>query len=151
MGQVRIALEPIGFVSTEYAEEGSKKRTDSVVSRIVLKKKYTKGLRGIEGYSHLFVLYYMHKVEKSERSQLLTRPKHRKELPEVGIFSTRQRNHPNPIGLTLVELLRHEANTLQVKNLDAFDGTPVLDIKPCNHRDIPRKIRLPSWWLRSQS
>ncbi len=149
--RLRIALEPIGFVMTQATEEDLKAHRPDIVSEVVLNEKYSEGLKGIEGYSHIFVIFWVHKVGKLEREELLTHPKHRKDLPMVGIFGTRQRNHPNPIGLTVVELLQHRSNVLKVRGLDALDGTPVLDIKPYDHRDIPEKLRLPDWWLQSQS
>lgn len=151
MGRLRIALEPIGFVRTKATEEDFRTHRREILSEVVLNEKYVKGLKGIEEYSHLFVLFWLHKVRKLERKELLTHPKHREDLPEVGIFSTRQRNHPNPIGLTVVELVGGASNVLKVKNLDALDGTPVLDIKPYNQRDIPERIRVPDWWLQSQA
>ena len=151
MGRSRIALETIGYVRTKATEKDLRTHRGEILSEVVLNEEYANGLKGIEEYSHLFVLFWLHKVGKSERRDLLIHPKHREDLPEVGIFSTRQRNHPNPIGLTVVELVGRASNVLRVKNLDALDGTPVLDIKPYNQRDIAERIRVPDWWLRSQS
>src|SRR3972149_2540821 len=133
----RITLTPIGFVRTKATEQDFRKHRQDVVSEVVLNKEYAEGLRGIEDYSHLFVLFWLHKVGKSERKQILTHPKHREDLPKVGIFSTRKRKHPNPIACTVVRLLEHRSNVLKVKNLDAVDGSPVLDIKPYDDWDIP--------------
>jgi len=149
--RLRITLRPIGFVRTKATEQDFRKHRQNIVSEIVLNDEYAKGLKGIEEYSHLFVLFWLHKVGKSERKQILTHPKHREDLPELGIFSTRQRNHPNPIGLTVVRLLERRWNILKVKNLDALDETPVLDIKPYNQRDIPETIRVPKRWKQTQS
>lgn len=145
--RIRILLEPIGFVRTK---AGSlKARRQHLVSELVLSEEYTNGLEGIDEYSHIFVIYWLHKVRKSERRHLLTHSHH--DARPVGVFGTRHPYRPNPIGLTVVELLEHRSNVLKVRGLDAFDGTPVLDIKPYNHRDVPEKIRVPDWSLRFQS
>jgi tRNA-Thr(GGU) m(6)t(6)A37 methyltransferase TsaA len=135
----RILLEPIGFVHTK--DEGLEAGHPGPVSKLVLSEKYANGLEGVDGYSHIFVIYWLHKVRKSERRHLLTYPDH--DPRWVGVFSTRHPNRPNPIGLTVVQLLQRRSNVLKVRGLDAFDGTPILDIKPYNHRDIPEKIHEP--------
>ena len=67
-------------------------------------------------------------------------------MPLLGIFATRTPLRPNPIGLTLVEILNIEENILTVRGLDAFDGTPILDIKPFDYWDIREDIKVPDWW-----
>ena len=95
---------------------------------------------------YLFVLFWLHKVRKSAREDLLIHPRRKADMPLVGIFSTRQSNHPNPIGLTVVRLLGRNSNVLSIKGLDAADGTPVLDIKPYDLQDIRRNVTVPDWW-----
>ena len=74
-------------------------------------------------------------------------PRHRTDLPEVGVLSARGSQRPNPIGLAVVELLKREGSVLTVKALDAYHGTPVLDIKPYDSYDAISGIRVPEWWL----
>ena len=69
-------------------------------------------------------------------------------MPLLGVFATRTNLRPNPMGLTLVELLKVEGNILTVRGLDAFDGTPVLDIKPFDSWDNAEKAIVPDWWTR---
>ena len=69
-------------------------------------------------------------------------------MPLLGVFATRTMLRPNPIGLTLVELVKVESNVLTVRGIDAFDGTPVLDIKPFDAWDTTKPVRLPKWWNR---
>jgi tRNA (Thr-GGU) A37 N-methylase len=69
------------------------------------------------------------------------------DMPLLGVFATRTNLRPNPIGLTLVELIKAEGNTLTVRGLDAFDGTPVLDVKPYDFWDA----KVPDWWKRLES
>ena len=148
--QSRITLSPIGFVRTNAIEGDFKTHRQEVISQIVLSEEYAAGLKGIEEYSHIFVIFWLNKVTKSERRALLTHPKHRRDFREIGVFGTRQRNHPNPIGLTVVELMERRSNVLIVKGLDALDGSPVLEIKPYNYRDRLSKIKVPDWWLKSK-
>jgi tRNA-Thr(GGU) m(6)t(6)A37 methyltransferase TsaA len=83
------------------------------------------GLTDIEGFSHLFVVWAFH---RSEGHELLFTPP-TDDRPH-GVFATRSPRRPNPVGLTVVELLRREGATLHVRGLDMLDGTPILDIKP---------------------
>ena len=69
-------------------------------------------------------------------------------MPLLGAFATRTPHRPNPIGLTLVELLEVEGNVVTVRGLDAFDGTPVLDMKPFDYWDVAEDARVPEWWMK---
>ena len=139
-----IQLKPIGFVRTEAGLEDLRHRV--AISEIVVNKRLCRGLDGIGGFSHIFVLYWMHKTSKPERKVLTVHPRHRPYIPKQGIFATRSKFHPNSIGLTIVKLLSKVDNTLIVKGLDAYDGTPVLDLKPYDYWDRPKKIQVPDWW-----
>lgn len=66
-------------------------------------------------------------------------------LPEVGVFASRSPTRPNPIGLTLVRLLEIKGNLLTVRGLDAYDGSPVLDIKPFLMKELPSGVKFPDW------
>jgi tRNA-Thr(GGU) m(6)t(6)A37 methyltransferase TsaA len=109
---------------------------------IEVREPWTKGLRGIEGFSHIFVLFWLHQAGKPE---LLIHPRNEKRLPEVGFLATRAPRRANPIGLTVVKLLRRRGGRLWVEGLDAWDGTPVLDIKPYTPRDAISRCRIPAW------
>jgi tRNA-Thr(GGU) m(6)t(6)A37 methyltransferase TsaA len=122
----KIQVNPIGFVQRQDPNEDINDR--ELTSRIVIGKEYTEGLRGIEEWSHLYIIFWMHEVVDEKKT--LVCPGNESEMPNVGIFATRAPIRPNPVGLTLVELLGREGNVLFVKGLDALDGTPVLDIKP---------------------
>ncbi len=138
----RIEVKPIGFVKRESSEEDVKEK--NLVSRIVLKKSLSRALDGIEDFSHVFVIFWMHRIADTETA-LKIHPRGRADLPLVGVFATRAPNRPNPIGLTLVELVKRRGGTLWVKGLDAFDGTPVLDIKPYDKWDAALSVRVPKW------
>ena len=89
----------------------------------------------------------MHKLDESLRSTYKTHPRGREDLPLVGVLATRGKARPNPIGLTVVELVERRGNVLKVKGLDAYNGSPILDIKPYDYYDIKEGIRVPAWWL----
>ena len=67
-------------------------------------------------------------------------------MPLIGVFATRSPHRPNPIGLTLVELVKRKRNILTVKGLDAINGTPILDLKPYDSWDSAENILVPNWW-----
>lgn len=127
-------------------EENVKDR--SLVCSIMFKKGYEKALDGIEDFSHIYIIFWMHKIGDAERKILKTHPRGRIDLPLLGVLATRSPLRPNPIGLTVVELLERKGNILKVRGLDAFDGTPVIDVKPYNHWDIIEDVKVPEWWLR---
>jgi tRNA-Thr(GGU) m(6)t(6)A37 methyltransferase TsaA len=142
----RIILNPIGFVRTEAVGDEVKDKTRT--SQIVIHNELAEALEGIEDFSHLFVLFWLHEISSEERKTLKVHPRGRKDLPLLGVFATRTNLRPNPVGLTLVELVKVEGNVLTVRGLDAFDGTPVLDVKPFDSWDMAKDARVPSWWTK---
>jgi tRNA (adenine37-N6)-methyltransferase len=127
-------LRAIGRVVSEFkepeelhfaCEKGLNAETES---RILVKKEFREGLRGLEEFSHVFVLYWL---DKANRVELTTHPGPPSvELPRVGLFSSRSQYRPNPIALRLAELADVDGEGIRVRGLDAVDGSPVLDIKP---------------------
>lgn len=143
--QKGIILKPIGVVRT--AAIGNEVRDKTRTSQIVIHEDFVEALEGIIGFSHLFVLFFLHKIPNSQRKILKVHPRGRKDMPLLGVFATRTMLRPNPVGLTLVELVEVEDNVLTVRGLDAFDGTPVLDIKPFDRWDNTKTIKVPRWWI----
>ncbi len=127
MSTEKIELKPIGFVKTKAF--GKEIRDRSNVSEIVLHEELEEALEGIEDYSHLFVIFWMHEISEEERRIVKVHPRGRREMPLLGAFATRTSHRPNPIGLTLVKLLGVSGNVITIRGLDAFNGTLVLDIK----------------------
>lgn len=114
-----------------------------VVTEIVIDKKYAKGLDGIEGYSHIIIVYWMH---QEKECHLKHHPQGRSDVPYVGIFACRCPQRPNRIAFSTVKLITRKGNVLRVKGLDIVDGTPILDIKPYTPvYDQVSDARVPSW------
>jgi len=123
-----MTLRPIGFVRSPYKGKGDaprQGRLSNTVSEIVIADEYREGLKDVGKKSHLFVLSWF---DRADRSVLRATPPH--EGIEHGVFATRSPNRPNPVALSLVDLIRCEEGVLTVRGLDALDGTPVVDIKP---------------------
>jgi tRNA-Thr(GGU) m(6)t(6)A37 methyltransferase TsaA len=138
-------VEWIGTVYNE-VKEPTDQGWGSVVSEIVLDESLTDGLDGIDTFSHVLVLFWMHRAAEAEPVRMRRRPQGRADMPELGIFAQRARHRPNPIGVATVEILRRERNRLYVKGLDAINGTPVLDIKPyVPVYDAAESPRVPEW------
>ncbi len=147
LGEIRI--DPIGVVRSAFTPDSGDKW--SVIAELVLDEMFEGGLDGIEGYSHVIVLFWLDRIDVEDRAILKIHPRGREDLPRVGVFATRGRARPNPIGLAVVELLSRERNILKVRGLDAFDGSPILDIKPYDSYDVKENIRVPDWWLKMTS
>ena len=120
---------PLGFVTSPYKNTneipkglGAKHEADGVLN---LKPEFEPGLTDIEGFSHLVVLW---EFDRSQGFDLLGTPP--SDNRPHGVFATRSPRRPNPIGLTIVELLRREGRNLHVRGVDMLHGTPILDIKP---------------------
>ena len=96
-----------------------------VKGKIVLKPEYVEGLRDIEGFSHIILIYHFH---LSDGFSLQVKPFMDDNLH--GVFATRAPRRPNPIGLSVVRLTKVEGRTLYIEDVDIVDGTPLLDIKP---------------------
>jgi tRNA-Thr(GGU) m(6)t(6)A37 methyltransferase TsaA len=143
-----IELRPIGVVLEGLPRpgEGVKPPTRlAVVGVIRVYDDYAEGLKGLEGYSHAIILYWMHEAGEA---RLRLHPWGDESLPEVGVFATRFPSRPNPIGLSVVEILGVDPPLLRVKGLNAWPGSPVLDIKPYDYYDIVKKPRVPEWFER---
>ena len=147
--QSEIVLKPIGVVKTTAVGDDVKDKTR--ISRIIIHNELAEALDGVDGFSHLFVLFWLHKIPDEQRKTLKVHPRGRRDLPLVGIFATRSMLRPNPVGLTLVELVKVEGNVLTVRGLDALDGTPVLDIKPFDNWDAARAAKVPRWWAKLEN
>jgi tRNA-Thr(GGU) m(6)t(6)A37 methyltransferase TsaA len=137
-------LKAIGIVRNEI-KEPSHRDCKKVISDVVIDSSLADALDGLEEFSHIIVLYWMHKARAS-RSSAKIHPKGKKDFPLMGFFATRSPNRPNPLGKTTVRLLQRQGNILRVEGLDAIDGTPVIDIKPfIPGSDLPVNAKAPKW------
>ncbi|MCK4291909.1 MAG: tRNA (N6-threonylcarbamoyladenosine(37)-N6)-methyltransferase TrmO [Planctomycetes bacterium] len=139
-------IRPIGYVQSLYAQTNDVPHTHTgwtaEISHIRLLPKYAKGLGGLTGYSHIIVLFWVH------RSKEWKMPKNHHKPPHVKIFATRMPVRPNPVGMSVVELIDFSTETgeVAIKGLDALDGTPVLDIKPyIPNFDSCAEAEVPDW------
>lgn len=132
--------EPIGFVRSPYT--GTKQIPKGLGTRhdaegvLEIQPEFERGLADVEGFSHLFVIWVF---DRSEGVELVGLPPF--DNRPHGVFATRSPLRPNPIGLTVVELLRREGRMLHVRGVDMLDGTPILDIKPYMSSVPPEKLR----------
>jgi tRNA-Thr(GGU) m(6)t(6)A37 methyltransferase TsaA len=123
-----LELEPIGIIHSPHKRtvktpyQGYRSRK---ISQIEVFREFEEGLKDIEGFSHIIVIFWFH---KSQGYHLLVRTPWDDVLH--GLFATRSPRRPCPLGLTAVELISRNNNMLEVRGLDAIDGTPLLDIKP---------------------
>jgi formylmethanofuran dehydrogenase subunit E len=138
-------FHPIGVIHSPYKclSEAPYQGSREGVSEIEIFSEYEDGLKDIEGFSHLIVLCWFHKSQGY--STLVNTPWD--TIPH-GVFATRSPRRPNPIGLSVVELLERNRNLLRVRGLDAIEKTPVLDIKPYTSWDAKEDISL--GWLKGK-
>lgn len=122
------------------------RNTKEAISEIVLDEHRIDLLDGIEGYSHITVIYWGHRVPEEGRDVNQVHPMGRSDIPKTGIFSTCSPARPNPVLTTIVRLQSRHGNVLKVAGLDAVDGSPLIDIKPYVPTHYPRDdVQVPEW------
>ena len=135
-----IPMTPIGQVRSPYHEPSDVPRglgaQHTAEGDLEIRPDLEPGLKDIEGFSHLFVIWVF---DRSDGYELLGRPPC--DNREHGVFATRSPYRPNPIGLTVVELVRRDGLRLHVRGVDMIDGTPILDIKPYLSSPSPETLR----------
>lgn len=141
-----IVMEPVAYVRVRRAE-AEDDYWGGVNARIVLADGFdSDALLGIEDFSHAEIIFYFDQVDAQKIVRGARHPRNNPAWPRVGIFAQRGKNRPNRIGSTIVRILKHDGRTLHVSELDAIDGTPVLDIKPVMQEFLPRAaVRQPEW------
>ena len=133
-----ISLQPIGMIS--------RSETDVFIDVF---EPYTDGILGLDGFSHIHVLYWFDQNDTAEkRSILQVHPRGDRNNPLSGVFATRSPTRPNLIALSLCNLVEVRGNMVEIDRIDAFDGTPVLDIKPYIHGTDAAEARHPEWLTR---
>jgi tRNA-Thr(GGU) m(6)t(6)A37 methyltransferase TsaA len=123
------SYNPIGIIRTPFKQAAGMPIQPSgakgVKGTIELKPEYMDGLKDLEGFSHIILIYHFHKSKKQE---LVVTPF--LDSKTHGVFATRAPNRPNPVGISIVKLLKIEFNILYLENVDIIDKTPLIDIKP---------------------
>ncbi len=149
---MEIKFKPIGIIRTKASDIEVREAGDRV-GELEIYPEFAEGLDGIDGYSHLFVLVYFDRLRPEQIGPLKVKPRGLlrrgftlEELPLLGVFALDSPTRPNPIGLTLVRLLRREGNRLFVQGLDFFDRTPILDIKGYRPNYRADDFTLPEWF-----
>jgi tRNA (adenine37-N6)-methyltransferase len=139
-----VSIRPIGIVRNGVTVPRPDGWT-GLRSDIILREELAEMLDGIEGYSHIFVVFAFDRVPESE-FRARVRPLGDPRIPEQGVLATRSQLRPSPIGISAVRLLKRRRNILRVEGLDAIDGTPVLDLKPYfpNYDAVPGAA-VPQW------
>ncbi len=138
-----LELKPIGIIHSPYqaGQAPCQGAGHEEICQVELFKEFEEGLKDIEGFSHIILLYWFH---KSRGYSLTVTPSW--DTKPHGLFTTRSPHRPCPLGLSVVELVAREKNILKIKGLDAIDGTPLLDIKPYVP-SIDEKTNVKAGWL----
>ncbi|MGD9143626.1 MAG: tRNA (N6-threonylcarbamoyladenosine(37)-N6)-methyltransferase TrmO [Dehalococcoidia bacterium] len=142
-----ISLKPIGIVRN-HIKGPTREESSEVISEIIIDESLNEALDDLEQFSHIIVLYWIHRSRRP--APLKVHPRGDPDRAERGVFSTRSPSRPNPIGKATVKLLERKGNILEVRGLDAIDGSPVLDIKPYipGYDSVESDYRAPSWMVK---
>lgn len=141
-----IKLKAIGIVRNEI-KEPAHGDSQEVISEIIIDSSLTKALDNMDEFSHIIVLYWIHRSRHP--APVKVHPRGDPARAPMGVFSTRSPSRPNPIGQATVKLLERKGHILKVQGLDAIDGTPVLDIKPyIPGYDSADDAKAPSWMIK---
>ena len=141
---MNIVYTPIGHVRNAFPSGRRPPSWRGTTSQIEVLPQWAPALDGLADFSHVLVLCYLH-LSPREAPPTRIRPQGNPEMPLVGLFSTRSPHRPNPISLSIVPLVAVQGAVLQVRDLDMYDGTPVLDIKPHLPGDCPAEAVFPEW------
>jgi len=127
-------LNPVGVI----------RKSDNPV-RIEIFDEFTDGLLGLDGFSHIYVFYWFHQNDAPEKRRTLqVHPRKDQRIPLTGVFATHSPQRPNLIGLTLCRILSIAGNNIYLEDIDALDGSPVIDIK-CYIPGAVSDVRVPDW------
>lgn len=150
---MKISLSPIGVVHTNATGDEIRGESGDVEGELEIFEEFAPALEGLDGFSHVFVICYFDQLRPDQEGALQVRPRRLTkrgfdldDLPLLGVFALDSPTRPNPIGLTLVQLLGREGRRLFVRGLDYFDGTPILDIKAYQPDYETPQCSLPDWY-----
>ena len=153
-----IVIKQIGVIRTDASDNQIKTENRSVKATVEIFPEFEEALESLDGYSHIFIVSYLNKLRPEKIGPLRVKPKRAtkrgfklEELPTVGVFALDSPTRPNPIGLTLVRLLKREGGRLFVSGIDLFNGTPVIDIKAYQSDYEATKYTVPQWYAKIMS
>jgi tRNA-Thr(GGU) m(6)t(6)A37 methyltransferase TsaA len=140
------AVEPIGIVHAKRVDAEDDFWGDEE-SRIELADSFSSAaLQGLAEFSHVEIIFLFHQVDPAKIVSTARHPRNNEAWPKIGIFAQRGKNRPNRIGSTICRVVKVDGHALVVAELDAIDGTPVVDIKPVMQEFLPREpVRQPAW------
>jgi tRNA-Thr(GGU) m(6)t(6)A37 methyltransferase TsaA len=145
-------LRQVGVVRTGASDDQVKEMSEELEATVEIFPEFQEALDGLDGFSHIFVFSYLHRLRPEQIGPLKVKPIRLlragltpDQLPLIGVFAIESPTRPNPIGLSLVKLVRREGRKLVVTGLDVFDGTPVLDIKPYTESYRVDSYELAEW------
>ena len=143
-------MMPIAIIKSPYCDlkdmPVQPKGAKDVYATIEFKSEFVDGLKDLDGFSHVYLIYYFHKIKEHK---LRVIPFNDKTNTQRGVFSTRTPMHPNSIGLSVVELISVKENIVTIKGIDILNGTPLLDIKPYIENFDKVEGEVKSGWMKS--
>jgi tRNA-Thr(GGU) m(6)t(6)A37 methyltransferase TsaA len=143
--QIEMNLKPVGFVRNGITDKSTRQKWEDVISEIIVNPELSEALDNLDEFSHIIVIFWTQRADKKNTPNKI-RMQNNPGKPLVGLFATRSPDRPNPVAKTTVKLLERRGNTLKVQGLDAFDGTPVIDIKPfIPGYDSVDEAKIPAW------
>ena len=148
-----INFKPVGLVHTESGQADVRERGDELPYEIEILPEYREALEGIDGFTRLIVLFHFNQLRPEQQGVLRVQPRRMlkfgfslDQIPQVGVFSLDSPSRPNPIGVSMVKVLGRSGLRIRVQGLEAFDGTPVLDIKPYTPDRAVPDVGVPEWY-----
>ncbi len=134
----KIVYSPIGVVHNSFNDPGDPKTMRNAESVLILDEKYKGTLEGLDKFRYLLIIYH---IDRSPGYRVRVHPMGDRSIPKRGVLATRSPCRPNPIGVTVAEILSINGNEIRVTGLDALNKTPIVDIKPYeDHFDSPAGI-----------
>jgi tRNA-Thr(GGU) m(6)t(6)A37 methyltransferase TsaA len=148
-------MRAVGVVHTSATHDEIRENKERDPSQVEIFPQFEEALEGLDGFSHVIIIAYLDQLRPDQIGFLKAKPRRLlryglklQELPLVGVFALDSPSRPNPIGLSVVRLLRLEGRILTVSGLDLFDGTPVLDVKPYHSSYRTEGYWVPNWYER---
>jgi len=147
---LKFEIESIATIETPFCNlinmPVQPKGAKNTYATLIFKKQYLEGLKDLEGFSHLYLIYYFHKIKEPKLSVI---PFNEKSNTPRGVFSTRTPMHPNSLGLSVVELVKVEEERVTIRGVDILDGTPIIDVKPYIEHFDKVEGEVKSGWMKS--